>query len=460
MLLGFLILLEGGATATKLPPLHATFLPSSSSAWTCNAGYFATAGGVCRACSVGACPPDMQTVPCTPTQDTSCVACPALPLGAIYVASSDAATSVCNDRLGCADGWLLSLAAACIPCPLGHFCWGGGQQVEACGDGCTTAGPGASGYLECIASANTTLVGFTVQSFIFFATPIAEDGSGCAAPFDRWVESWLIHGAYQGSSFEKRSPMLGVLSYVITVPRCTAARLLDGWLRPAILGNQADAIPIIAACTGAGVLMLNPPLISASPFLSGPQQPNAGNGSSLGGGAAELGGDNNTSSALLVIERRRWGQSHYEWVWTLGFVVASLLGLCVGLCAACALAFTRAHRRSLGRRYAIAPHPRSIRHIWDERGNLFLNASAGGRRGTDVEAHAPKKEEPAPPPTTILVGPEKEGRKKKKNEHPKEVGGEGEEEKDGIALPLPRALRTQQQRAISAAAAAAAKTAR
>ena len=309
----------------------------------------------------------MRRVPCAPTQDASCAACPAPPLGVVSFAGAS-----CERVAACSAGWLLLANGThyCVPCPIGHFCADGQTTAEPCGDGCTTATTGTPTYLGChSSSANSSSLAFSVQSTVFFGSAVAVDDAACPPPFDRWVESWVLpYGAYQGSTFRWTSPTLAIVTYAVVVPRCIAGRLLEDHLRPLIAERQTQTAVLIAACTGGTpILMLTPPLLLAAPFSSSAQQQQKNDDTQQ---------QNHSSVPAFVIERRRWGQSRNELAWTLTFVGASLTVLCAGLCAACGLALVRWQRRR--RRVGVLRHAHDLKSIFGMRDNNKAGHPHGG----------------------------------------------------------------------------------
>ena len=328
-------------------PLHAN---ATASGWTCHAGYYRTtptvlgASPTCRPCSPPTLPCSAGTrlVACISDADAQCVPCPQPPNGHAYVTGGG-----CNATV-CIAGWTHYDVDQCVPCPLGFYCPLQGQQTR-CGDGCTTAAPGATQSLQCVLDAGGTQVLFAIQC-MFVAPAFGGPSLDTAClPLQTLVQGWLPYdGVYQGLSLRLLSSTLGAMTYTVGAPRCIVGDFL-AWLMPTILQRHAEnadrLLNAIAACTGAplSLLVVGAPVVQPSgernfsSSLAAPPHPPRSTTWLL------------EEAPPLIIERRRWGQSRFENELTLAVVVAMLCGLCVGLSAACALACTRARRRSLAR---------------------------------------------------------------------------------------------------------------
>jgi hypothetical protein len=216
---------------------------------------------------------------------------------------------------------------------------------------CVDAQEGAVSAMQCVimiagsgqTSGNAGALGFNIQ-YTFTATVLGNlpTNNTCAA-LDAQFTRWMRYSAFHGCTPRLLTSTVGTVTCTVVVPRCVAGEHLVYLL--ALLDAQQE--PIAAAirqCTSSPMLVLGAPLIQEVPFL-----PTAD---------AFASDDDNHDAAharprdapRLMIQRRKWGQTHLETLDTLVVVVIALLGLTVGCASACALAFARAHRRSVMRR--------------------------------------------------------------------------------------------------------------
>ena len=133
------------------------------------------------------------------------------------------------------------------------------------------------------------------------------------------------------------------MTCVLSVPRCVASFFLQWLLQQS--DTAADSIAL-SACL-ANKITVDAPLIQQVPFLDGSEAianlyPGVETESNAG---SKLPSD----APRLVIERRVWGQSRGQYLFTLLVTGGSLLGLAMGLSAACALAYVRRTRSRIVR---------------------------------------------------------------------------------------------------------------
>ena len=349
------------ATASVLIPRHARL--NGSSGWVCNAGYYRTTptdpiAGVptCRPCtsfsnaSAAGC--TTLWVPCTNTADARCDPCPwsSLPPGYAYVPGSGCRTTTCTDGYYYygVDG--NNNNNTCLTCPVGAYCPNG--QLRPCGPECTTTTTGASSVLQCLSYNNhnnnnrTTWV-FTVQATFFASALTEETPAACAPTLNAILQTWLLYGAYQGTTLTL-APPLGTLTYAVAVPSCAAdpnnVDFMHWFLAQSSL-HQEELFAVLVDCLQAPQLVLGAPLVQAA----------AGTAVALLR-SNQAHNNNNTNLSTVqdappfVIQRRIWGQSRDELAFTLGVLAAMLLGLLLGIATACALACVRVRHRARVRR--------------------------------------------------------------------------------------------------------------
>ena len=309
-------------------PRHAVGASPSASNWTaCADGYFRSASPqapTCRACAYGGtCALGWRYVPCTRDADAHCERCDAAPLGFSYDRAGDCAHAIC------ADGWWALGDADCVPCPVGMVC-PRGAPAAACPGNCTTSAAGASTVLQCD---TTTGEGARVRlqwSLFFLSAGVTVNVDACARALDAVFLAWVVYGAYERCELVPQSEAAATLQCSLLAPACIA---------DAYAAWAADAVPddpIRKALTAASAsdVLLGPLGVSYTPTLST---------ASSSGAAAQR------RRPVYAIEGRRWGQQHLENLDTLGLSAAVLLGMCLGVIMACALACTRRHRRRLMR---------------------------------------------------------------------------------------------------------------
>jgi hypothetical protein len=336
-----------------LPFLQATCVPCTSP--------------LLKPCAIG-----WQIAACTRTMDTTCIPCPTL----ISPEKKYTVEGSC-DTFGCALGYYQSSGMQCKPCPKGSYCPLLVNLPILCGPFCTTLFQGCDSALQCVQSETSSSssyflsVSYSIASFIPLLlvditknsndednNPLNLTSTSVLYNFNSncplFVTSWSRpYALMQGCFLDMSSSSI---TCYLSVPRCVVEDVLQ-WLMRQIdneaIGNQnADTTTtILSKClfARAPLIFMGQPLIKVDVQL-----PDFYFYSDNHSNTIDLGPKNNASTQkkpgintdipALVVERRIWGQTKGEYLFTFLLISGILMGLTMGLTAACALAYIRRSR--------------------------------------------------------------------------------------------------------------------
>ena len=334
----------------------------------------------CTPQSVKFCPLGWQIAPCTRIMDTTCAPCPTL----ITSEKRYTVEGRC-DIFGCSDGYYSSIqtttkAINCLPCPKGSYCPLLVNVPQNCGPNCTTLYQGCDSPLQCIQKTNDVTssyfvsVSYSIVSLfpllflgdnsnsnnndnnilnLTSTTILYNFNSKCPL----FVTSWSRpYASMQGCFLDMPS---GSITCYLSIPRCVVNDILQ-WLMQRIDagGGASDSTAtILSNCLfirSPPQLPLGSPLIKIDVqlpeyyYYSNHNNSNTPNNYDLvlDSTTTKKGSTSvqKMDAPALIMEPRLWGQTRGEYLFTFLLISGILMGLTLGLSAACALAYIRRSR--------------------------------------------------------------------------------------------------------------------